>query len=291
MSWRTLTKRPAGEDCLRALTNAQKERTPTPRFVRYGNQYKQSSSDSSPSKRLTGKVPQFNLQHCQKWFRFTPGSLRILIGIDPWTGAASTAAKPNSAGAVAQNIGTGGSDGFYGNPVSELDYVSFTKIDILDELYVYDITFGLERFHRFTQLPLGLPEFIGSLSCMYMVAEYIAKPQGGLLTGTDYRYNYNGGLNKTGDYTDFVPENFSGTTDMIEDLKGLGIFADKASYSSAGEMSIIRGASPINHAVSPVGWRGNNIVFYDPGYNGYRYMPYSKFQELHQITYFNLIPK
>ena len=210
------------------------------------------------------------------------------LKLNPWTGKMSTTTQPNSADDL---LATGGSDEFYGRPVEELKYnIREINVDIVDDLYEYDITFALKRFHTFQQtIPQNLPGVIGTMSCLSGVAAYITDKW----TAEAIRNDWNGGKDASGDYEDFVNKYFKGGSRTRKDrpLMDMGSFANQSRINNYGEISMIKGASSINHAVSPVGWRGNNIVFFDPASGGFRYMPYSEFKSMHEMTYFNLIPK
>jgi hypothetical protein len=78
-SWRTLTKRSAGEECLRTLTNAPKG-ADSHYAVRGILQPKRKLFERPHTleavKQKTVKVPQLHLQHSLKYRRFTPRSLK-----------------------------------------------------------------------------------------------------------------------------------------------------------------------------------------------------------------------
>src|SRR6056297_1022922 len=134
------------------------------------------------------------------------------LKLNPWTGKPATTTQPNTADDL---LATGGSDEFYGRPVEELKYnIREINVDIVDDLYEYDITFALKRFHTFQQtIPQNLPGVIGTTSCLSGVAAYITDKW----TAEAIRNDWNGGKDASGDYEDFVNKYFKGGSSTLKD--------------------------------------------------------------------------
>jgi len=205
--------------------------------------------------------------------------LNDVIGVDPWTGAAGTAAKPNSASDVAARVGSGFPNS---EPISKLPYFQRAlQVPNSWSSSGYEYIIELVRFNEWGKLATTLSNIVGAyFSCVYEAASYAASQHGYNYPALDYRSAW---ATKPGDLpvddvNRFLHKFFDGNKMTIVELEGLDIHTLRGVYNES-MMAKLRISHTESHMVNVVGHRGGAIVFYDPAANGYRYMPWRDFYD------------
>ena len=204
------------------------------------------------------------------------------MGRDIWSGKLPDQTKPPTSEAVANSVGTGtpypGSE-----PISKLPSTNNTY-GVPNDWASGGVewVFVEKRFTAWGTLGEG-SNIAGAIhSCVYEAASYAASQHNRNYPASDYRSAYATNPKAdlpVDDVNDFLHRYFDGnemTNPELGDISDINVLKGNYKESMMAKMRLTHTES---HMVNVVGHRGGAIVFYDPGANGYRYMPYRDFYE------------